>query len=148
MTTAVFEKKATWGQLMKSWFVSYAGNLVGSLFMVAAVYATGLLATNPMPVAVATMKTSLPFIQVLSRSILCNWLVCVAVYQSSAAKSLPGKLLGLWPPIAAFVAMGLEHSIANQFFIPMGERAARRTPHPHPHPHPHEREGGRDCSML
>lgn len=61
------------------------------------------------------------YLQVFSRSILCNWLVCVAVYQSSAAKSLPGKLLGLWPPIAAFVAMGLEHSIANQFFIPMGE---------------------------
>ncbi len=81
--------------------------------MVAAVVATGLLATNSLPVTMATAKANLGFTEVLSRSILCNWLVCCAVWSASAATSLPGRILGLWPPITAFVAIGLEHSVAN-----------------------------------
>jgi formate/nitrite transporter FocA (FNT family) len=54
------------------------------------------------------------------RAILANWLVCVAVWCAGAAQSLPGKIMGLWPPIAAFVAIGLEHSVANMFIIPLG----------------------------
>lgn len=51
---------------------------------------------------------------------LCNFLVCVAVYQANVAPTVAGKLLSLWPPIATFVTIGLEHSVANFFFIPMG----------------------------
>ncbi|GIL83215.1 hypothetical protein Vretimale_11271 [Volvox reticuliferus] len=117
---AIFEKKASWAQLLKNWFVSYAGNFVGSIGMVAAVVATGLLATNNLPVSMAIAKSNLTFTEVLSRSILCNWLVCCAVWSASAATSLPGRILGLWPPITAFVAIGLEHSVANMFVIPLG----------------------------
>ncbi|GIL83216.1 hypothetical protein Vretifemale_12072 [Volvox reticuliferus] len=88
--------------------------------MVAAVVATGLLATNNLPVSMAIAKSNLTFTEVLSRSILCNWLVCCAVWSASAATSLPGRILGLWPPITAFVAIGLEHSVANMFVIPLG----------------------------
>jgi formate/nitrite transporter FocA (FNT family) len=59
-------------------------------------------------------------LQAFDRAILANWLVCVAVWCAGAANSLPGKILGLWPPICAFVAIGLEHSVANMFLIPMG----------------------------
>jgi len=120
VTCALYEKKVTFGQLLKNWFFSYAGNLVGSLLMVCAVGMTGLLTTNPLPVTVAEAKAGLPLVTCIVRAILCNWLVCVAVWQSSAASSLPGKIMGLWAPISAFVAMGLEHSVANMFFIPMG----------------------------
>jgi formate/nitrite transporter FocA (FNT family) len=59
-------------------------------------------------------------LQAFVRAILANWLVCVAVWCAGAANSLPGKILGLWPPICAFVAIGLEHSVANMFLIPLG----------------------------
>ncbi|GFR49011.1 hypothetical protein Agub_g11032 [Astrephomene gubernaculifera] len=120
LTCAVFEGKATFRQLLKNWVLSYAGNLVGSLAMVAAVHATGILASNSLPVTMATAKTSLSLTQVLTRSVLCNWLVCCAVWSASAATSLPGRVMGLWPPITAFVAIGLEHSVANMFVIPLG----------------------------
>ncbi|KXZ54552.1 hypothetical protein GPECTOR_4g617 [Gonium pectorale] len=120
LTIAVIEKQATMGQLIKNWVVSYLGNIVGSLAMVAAVMATGLFATNQLPVQMATMKANLSFVEVMSRSILCNWLVCCAVWSANSVTSLPGRILGLWPPIAAFVAIGLEHSVANMFVIPLG----------------------------
>ncbi|PNW83155.1 hypothetical protein CHLRE_06g309000v5 [Chlamydomonas reinhardtii] len=120
LTCALIEKKATWGQLLKNWSVSYFGNFVGSIAMVAAVVATGCLTTNTLPVQMATLKANLGFTEVLSRSILCNWLVCCAVWSASAATSLPGRILALWPCITAFVAIGLEHSVANMFVIPLG----------------------------
>jgi formate transporter len=52
--------------------------------------------------------------------VLANWLVCIAVWQAASAASLPGKALAVWLPISAFVAIGLEHSVANMFFIPLG----------------------------
>ena len=51
---------------------------------------------------------------------LCNWLVCIAVWQATAAQTLGGKAIGVWLPISAFVAMGLEHCVANMFMIPCG----------------------------
>jgi formate/nitrite transporter FocA (FNT family) len=58
--------------------------------------------------------------QCFLRAIMANWLVCVAVWNAGAASSLSGKVLGIWPPISAFVAIGLEHSVANMFLIPLG----------------------------
>ena len=60
-------------------------------------------------------KISLPWNQALIRGFLANWLVNLAVWNTVASSSLPGKLLGLWPPITAFVAMGLEHCVANMW---------------------------------
>lgn len=107
-------------QLMKNWTASYFGNLVASLVMVGAILGTGLLAGNTMPINMAVAKTSLPWGVAFLRAVLCNWLVCLAVWQAAAASSLPGKLMGLWPPITTFVTIGLEHSVANMFFIPCG----------------------------
>lgn len=120
VTAAVFEGKANMGQLMKSWIVSYGANLLGSLFVVYMVAATGLLATAGAPKAMAVAKTSLTFTQAFTRGVLCNWLVCLAIWLASAANDLPGKAVGVWFPISAFVAMGFEHSVANMFIIPMG----------------------------
>ncbi|GIM00402.1 hypothetical protein Vretimale_5171 [Volvox reticuliferus] len=120
LTAAAYEGEAKWRDVLVRWAVVYAGNLVGSLGMVAAVFATGLMATNTVLPALAVAKTSLPLGQVVVRSILCNWMVCLAVWMAIAASTLPGKLMGLWLPVTAFVTVGLEHSIANMFVIPMG----------------------------
>ena len=56
----------------------------------------------------------------IARGILCNWLVCLAVWMAVAAKDIAGKILAIYFPIMAFVASGFEHSIANMYFIPMG----------------------------
>ncbi|KAG1655259.1 hypothetical protein FOA52_009816 [Chlamydomonas sp. UWO 241] len=120
ITSALIEKKCTLADLAKNWSCSYAGNMVGSLAMVAAVLGSGVMAGNMMPVNVATAKATLPFAVAITRAILANWLVCIAVKQAAAASTLPGKMLAIWPPITAFVVLGLEHSVANMFTVPLG----------------------------
>lgn len=116
---AMFEGKATRGQLLKSWSASYVGNFIGSVLFAALVVAGGTLAASGAPAAVAAAKTSLPFKTAFVRGILCNWLVCMAVYMASMARDIAGKMVAIWFPISAFVALGLEHSVANMFIIPM-----------------------------
>ncbi|CAL8463113.1 g2647 [Coccomyxa elongata] len=120
VTASVFEGKASLKQLAKNWFFSYLGNFAGSLLMVTLVVSTGLLATASAPLNVAVAKTSFTFAQAFSRGILCNWLVSAAVYVANAASSAPGKAVAVWFPISAFVALGLEHSVANMFMVPLG----------------------------
>jgi len=120
VTAAALEGEADAGGLMKSWVASYAGNFVGSLALAALVTAAGTLVGGGASLAVAAAKTSLSFKTAFVRGILCNWLVCMAVYMASMAKDLPGKIVAIWFPISAFVAMGLEHSVANMFIIPLG----------------------------
>jgi len=121
VTMAMLEKKATLSQLIKSWTASYAGNLVGSLAFALLVFLGGTLgATGGAAVPVAVAKTSLPFMQAFVRGILCNWLVCMAVYLASFASDMGGKMVAIWFLISSFVALGLEHSVANMFIIPLG----------------------------
>jgi formate/nitrite transporter len=120
VTMAVLEGKANWGQLMKSWCVSYLGNIIGCAAVVTLFFHSGIFATATAPITVATYKATLPLGQALLRSIGCNWLVCMAVWQATGATSFPGKFLSCLLPISAFVALGLEHSIANMFIIPLG----------------------------
>lgn len=117
---SIYEGQATVGGMLHNWFWSYFGNFVGSLMMVAAVASTGILNGLTTPVGLAEMKAGLPWATALIRSTLCNWLVCMAVWNAAAATTLTGKMAGLWGPISCFVAIGLEHSVANMFIIPMG----------------------------
>ena len=71
-------------------------------------------------VAIATAKSSLPWDVAFVRGILCNWLVCMAVDMASGCATMIGKMTAVWFPISAFVALGLDHSIANMFIIPLG----------------------------
>jgi formate/nitrite transporter len=121
VTMAVLEKKATKEQLVKSWVASYMGNLVGSIAFAYLVFLGGTLgATGGASAGVAVAKTSLPFMKAFVRGILCNWLVCMAVYLASFAKDVMGKMVAIWFLISSFVALGLEHSVANMFIIPLG----------------------------
>lgn len=117
--------KLSLGQLMRNWIIVYAGNLVGSLVTVVFMYFTrqwmfsdyqvGVTALN-----IANAKVNLSFSEALSRGILCNALVCLAVWLTLSGRSVSDKILAILFPITAFVASGFEHSVANMYFIPMG----------------------------
>ncbi|KZX11501.1 formate/nitrite transporter family protein [Methanobrevibacter curvatus] len=133
MTFGVLTGKATAGGLVKNWVVSWVFNFVGALFVAYVLAtATGLMTaptvvngTETFPfavkaVSVAAPKIKLGFTEALLRGIGCNWLVCLAVYLAIASDDIIGKILGIWFPIMAFVAIGFEHSIANMFFLTLG----------------------------
>lgn len=115
----------TLGSLMRNWGMVYVGNLVGALSIVAMVYLgrwweQGESSVGATAVTIAAAKTSLPFWVVFVRAILANALVCLAVWLASGGRSVIDKVFGIIFPIAAFVASGFEHSIANMYFIPIG----------------------------
>jgi formate/nitrite transporter len=111
--------------LLRNWALAYLGNLVGALATVALVYAAGQwkLAggkAGAAAVTIANSKVELSFTEAVARGILCNALVCLAVWLCFSARSNVDRIFAIVPPIAAFVAAGFEHSIANMYFIPLG----------------------------
>jgi len=111
--------------LLRNWAIVYFANFAGSLILVSIVvgarfWALDGYAVGANALAIASAKTSLAFVPALCRGIMCNVLVCLAVWMCLAARSVTEKILAVVFPITAFVACGFEHSIANMFFIPMG----------------------------
>jgi formate/nitrite transporter len=117
--------KVTTGAVLINWVLSFAGNFVGAIATAGLMFYTtqytfgggsvGLVALN-----IASAKTSLAFIPALTLGIMCNALVCVAVWMCFSARTNIDRVVTVIPPIAAFAAAGFEHSIANIYFIPMG----------------------------
>jgi formate transporter len=117
--------KLTLGQLMRNWVTVYLGNLVGSLGTAMLMYFTRQWAFSSYHVGVTALniangKVNLSFTEGLTRGILCNALVCLAVWLCFSGRSVTDKILAIVFPITAFVASGFEHSIANMYFIPIG----------------------------
>ena len=111
--------KATLSNLLKNLGVVYLGNLAGSLFVayMGAMASTGVAGGAA---AVATGKVAASFGVAFARGVLCNWLVCMAVWMATSQKELISKAAAVLFPISGFVAMGLDHSVANMFLIPFG----------------------------
>ena len=129
MIIAVLKKKITIAQMLKNWSIVYVGNLLGSLFVVLLfVYGhiPDLFSQQLAQVMVQTAqaKVQLSFVDALLRGILCNVLVCIAVWVAMAATSAHGKIVALYLPIVVFVLCGFEHCVANMFCIPAGYMAA------------------------
>ena len=122
MTMAAVDRKITLTELSRAWIIVYLGNLLGALAIAALFAATGLLdgAMGTTARAIAEAKAALGTTEALARAILCNILVCLAVWLTLAARTAAGKILAIPLPIAAFVALGLEHSVANMYLIPQG----------------------------
>jgi len=109
--------------VLRNWVIVYAGNLVGAVGTAVLVVASGWYMNGNGTVgmtalATATAKVAHPFGEAFLLGILCNILVCLAVWLTYSARSTTDRILAIVPPIAAFVACGFEHSIANLFFIP------------------------------
>jgi formate/nitrite transporter len=99
------------------------GNFAGSLLFAWLMAETGLWKSGRIgehAVSIAATKCQLEFWPAFVRGILCNWLVCLAVFMATAARDITGKLLACYVPIMAFVASGFEHNVANMYFIPVG----------------------------
>ena len=127
MVLSLLEKRISLGQMLLAWAVVYIGNFAGSLLVAAlAVYGGAFGAYYESLVATAATKASLPFAEALMRGVLCNILVCAAVWMAMAAKDAGGKVICLYFPVMVFVLCGYEHSVANMFFIPAGLFAAGR----------------------
>lgn len=118
----VMDKKLSVFSLLRNWTLVYLGNFAGALFVAYfMVTLTGVFAKSPWLdsiYTIADVKTTAPFYKVLLKGVGANWLVALAMWFAYAAKDVTAKMLGIWFPVMAFVAIGYEHSIANMFFIP------------------------------
>ena len=122
---SVLDRQVGVSRLLRNWTIVYFANLVGSLLLVLLMYWSGLWKTDgglvgAKALAIANGKVNLTFLQAFARGIMCNWLVCLAVWMAVSARTVVGKVWAIFFPIMAFVASGFEHSVANMFFIPMG----------------------------
>jgi len=111
--------------LLRNWLIVYLGNLLGAVATAVLVYLSqqysfGNGAVGVTALEIARSKTSLGFVQAVALGMLCNGLVCLAVWLCLGARSTTDKILAILFPISAFVAAGFEHSIANMYFIPIG----------------------------
>ncbi len=118
-------RKVTTGALLRNWVIVYFGNFVGALgtavlVYVARQYTFGGGAVGSTALRIANTKVHLGFGQAIVLGILCNALVCLAVWLTFSARSTIDKIAAIIFPITAFVAAGFEHSIANMYFIPIG----------------------------
>lgn len=125
MVISLAQRKISLTQLLRSWLVVYLGNLVGSIFVAYLVSASGQLnysegLLGAVTLKAATGKISLSFSSAFVLGVLCNWLVCLAVWTSFGAKDGISKAVCAFFPIWLFVASGFEHSIANMYYIPAG----------------------------
>ena len=112
-------------RLLRNWVIVYAGNFVGAIATAALMYAAqqyefGKGAVGVQAMSIAATKTGYGWWQALVLGAFCNALVCLAVWLCYSARTTADKVLAIIPPIAAFVAIGFEHSVANMYFIPYG----------------------------
>ncbi len=117
--------KITFLQLLRNWAIVYLGNFLGSIATVLVMFLTrqyafgggvvGLAALN-----IADGKCALDFVQAIALGMMCNALVCMAVWLCYSARSTTDRIMAIIFPITAFVAAGFEHSVANMYFIPIG----------------------------
>lgn len=126
MTVAFLHRRVTVIDVSKIWVVSYFGNLAGALFSMAIIFGYGgVFQETPgyaeAAINIAVQKALQPqWHQIFLRAIGANWLVCFAVFISISSRDIASKIIAIWWPTATFVALALDHVVANMFFIPMG----------------------------
>lgn len=124
MVMAWVDGKIPAAALARNWCLVYLGNLAGAIAIAFIAWRAGVLdiggsAVMETATRIALGKLELSFEQCFWRGLLCNVLVCLAVWLCIAARTVSGKILAILFPISAFVAIGLEHSIANMYFLPL-----------------------------
>lgn len=129
ISVAVLSKNVSVNKYLSNLSMVWVGNLVGSVFVSLLIfysghlnYSNGLLGAYTIKVGV--IKTNLSFINLFTSGILCNILVCLAVWMSYAAKDITGKAIVIFFPIWLFIASGYEHSVANMYYISSAMLAA------------------------
>lgn len=130
MVMALVDGKIGVGALLRNWGVVYVGNLFGAFGVAIAFALSGLLdgPIGEMAGKVALAKATGSALPWLVKGALCNALVCLAVWLTFSARDTTGKILAILWPISTFVLLGLEHSVANMFFLPLGVFAGAEVP--------------------
>ncbi len=114
-------KKIKLKAVIKNLCTVYLGNLIGAVIVaLIAVYSGALDKVSSSVITVATNKANLNFFQAILKGVLCNILVCIAVWMSFSAETVGGKILVIFFPITMFVVAGFEHSVANMYYLPAG----------------------------
>ncbi|MBP2312767.1 formate/nitrite transporter family protein [Azospirillum soli] len=125
MVMAWASGRLTTGAMLRVWTTVWVGNFVGAagtalLVFLSGQYTFGHGAVGAQALYFATAKASLPMGQAFFLGILCNVLVCLAVWLALGARSVSDKILAIVFPVSAFVAAGFEHCVANMYFVPLG----------------------------
>ena len=123
MVLALAGRTISANAMLRNWVFAYGANAAGALLLASAIYVSGILDGNGVKttaIRIAETKAQLDPVSALVRGILCNMLVCLAVWLSVAARSVEGKIIAIALPISAFVALGFEHCIANFYLLPIG----------------------------
>ena len=125
ISMAVYSKKAAWTKMGRNLLLAYISNFAGAVLMAWMISRSGQLAYSGGGAGAFTIKVALgkvsvdPFAALIS-GILCNVLVCLAIFMAAAAKDIAGKCLAVFFPIFVFVISGFEHCVANMYYIPAG----------------------------
>ncbi len=121
MVMALFSRRISFGGLLKNWAFVFLGNLIGASLVALIVVSCGAM-DNAMPavISAAEAKVSMGFFEAMLRGVLCNFLVCIAVWMAFAAKTVTGKIVAVFFPVMLFVLCGFEHSVANMYYVPAG----------------------------
>ncbi|MDR1292296.1 MAG: formate/nitrite transporter family protein [Clostridiales Family XIII bacterium] len=122
---AVAARRVSPGALLRNWGIVYLGNFIGALLIVWLIAAGGQLhggadMLGAVTIKIAAGKAGLSFSSALALGVMCNWLVCLAVWLAYASSTVQGKIAGIFFPVMLFVLSGFEHSIANMYYIPAG----------------------------
>ncbi|MDL2258005.1 formate/nitrite transporter family protein [Eubacteriales bacterium OttesenSCG-928-K08] len=121
----VLEKEIPFTKMLRNWGLVYIGNFIGAVLIAwlvngshqLSLFSNALAGTT---INTATAKASLTFGDAFLRGVMCNFLVCIAVWMSFASKDVAGKVLGMYFPVMLFVLCGFEHSVANMYYVPAG----------------------------
>lgn len=119
----VLTKNVTVLQMLKNWLFVYIGNMIGAMAVAGLTVLCGTFSNEAVFAAIssaALSKATIAFGTGFIKGIFCNFLVCIAVWMAFAAKTVSGKIIGLFFPIFIFVLCGFEHSVANMFYVPAG----------------------------
>jgi formate/nitrite transporter len=121
----VLDRKVKVSQMLSNWLVVYIGNFIGSLFIaymmnISGLFNSGNAILGGQTIKIAAYKTGLSFHSAFFLGIMCNWLVCLAVWVSFASRDVMGKMFACFFVIGLFVTSGFEHSVANMYYIPAG----------------------------
>lgn len=125
MIVACAGRRITVVSLLRAWLVVYLGNIAGAVGTAALVFLSGQYgfaggAVGKTALAIASAKAALPTVELFFLAVLCNVLVCLAVWLALGARSTTDKVMAIIFPVSAFVVAGFEHSVANMYLIPLG----------------------------
>lgn len=121
MITGLLAGKISLRKMLKNWSLVFIGNLIGALIVTGLVTVSGVLdSVAETVITVANAKVGMGFFEAMIKGVLCNFLVCIAVWMSFAARTVGGKIAAVFFPVMLFVLCGFEHSVANMFYVPAG----------------------------